>query len=55
MNHLEAFENALKICEKGQFNIIADYLMGLLFDFHETKWDEIAKLKENHIQFTTYF
>ena len=39
-------KRAKKYVKKGQFNIIADYLMGLLFDFHETKWDEIAKLKK---------
>jgi len=39
-------KRARKYVKKGQFNIIADYLMGLLFDFHEIKWNEIAKLKK---------
>ncbi|MCD8524452.1 MAG: DUF4158 domain-containing protein [Gammaproteobacteria bacterium] len=36
---------ARKYVKKGNFNKVADYLMGLLFDFRQTKWDEIAKLK----------
>jgi TnpA family transposase len=46
----ESFGNirkrARKYVKKGNFNMVADYLMGLLFDFQEIKWDEIAKLKK---------
>ena len=46
----ESFGNirnrARKYVKKGQFNVIADYLMGLLFDFQEIRWDELAKLKK---------
>lgn len=46
----ESFGNirkrARKYVKKGKFNMVADYLMGILFDFHETKWDEIVKLKK---------
>jgi TnpA family transposase len=39
-------KRARKYVKKGKFNQVADYLMGLLFDFQKTKWDEIAKLKK---------
>src|SRR3990167_4497012 len=39
-------KRARKYVKKGKFNMVADYLMGLLFDFQESKWDEIAKLKK---------
>lgn len=38
-------KHARKYVKKGQFNMVADYLMGLLFNFQETRWNEIAKLK----------
>ncbi|MEO8402869.1 MAG: Tn3 family transposase, partial [Gammaproteobacteria bacterium] len=46
----EAFGNirkrARKYVKKGKFNVVADYLLGLLFDFQEIKWDKIAQLKK---------
>lgn len=39
-------KRARKYVKKGKFNMVADYLMGLLFDFQESKWDEISKLKK---------
>lgn len=46
----ESFGNirkrAQKYIKKGKFNVVADYLLGLLFDFQEIKWDEIVKLKK---------
>ncbi len=46
----ESFGNvrkrARKFVRKGKFNVVADYLIGLLFDFQEIKWNEIAKLKK---------
>lgn len=46
----ESFGNirrrARKYVKKGKFNIVADYLLGLLFDFQEIKWDKIAQLKK---------
>ena len=38
-------KRARKYIKKGQFNVVADYLMGPLFNFQETRWNEIAKLK----------
>jgi TnpA family transposase len=39
-------KRARKYVKKGKFNVVADYLLGLLFDFQEIKWDKIAKLKK---------
>ncbi|MBS0358681.1 MAG: Tn3 family transposase, partial [Proteobacteria bacterium] len=38
-------KRARKYVKKGNLNVVADYLMGLLFDFQAMKWDEIANLK----------
>jgi len=38
-------KRAYKHIKKGKFSAVSDYLEGILFDYHETKWDEIAKLK----------
>ena len=38
-------KRAAKFIKKGRFNVVADYLLGLLFDFQKMKWDEIVKLK----------
>lgn len=38
-------KRARKYVKKGKFNVVADYLMGLLFNFQEIRWDEITKLK----------
>lgn len=49
----ESFGNirkrARKYVKEGKFNVIAGYLMGLLFDFQEIKWDKIAQLKKKII------
>lgn len=37
---------ARKYVKKGKFNVVADYLLGLLFDFQEIKWEKIAQLKK---------
>jgi TnpA family transposase len=46
----ESFGNirkqARKYIKKGQFNVVADYLLGILFDFQEIKWDKITQLKK---------
>lgn len=39
-------KRARNFVKKGRFNVVADYLLGLLFDFQETKWNEITKLKK---------
>src|SRR3990167_2563037 len=39
-------KRARKLIKKGKFNVVADYLLGLLFDFQETRWNEIVKLKK---------
>ena len=39
-------KQAAKYVKKGKFNMLADYLMGILFDFQEMKWDEISKIKK---------
>lgn len=42
----EVRKRARKYIKKGHFNKVADYLMGLLFDFQETRWNEIVNLKK---------
>jgi TnpA family transposase len=39
-------KRARKYVKKGKFNVVADYLLGLLFDFQEIKWDKISQLKK---------
>ncbi|MCW5582414.1 MAG: hypothetical protein KIT56_00745 [Gammaproteobacteria bacterium] len=40
---------ARKYVKKGKFNVVADYLLGLLFDLQGIKWDKIAQLKKKII------
>ncbi|MCX7121650.1 MAG: Tn3 family transposase [Gammaproteobacteria bacterium] len=38
-------KRAHKHVKKGKFKTISDYLIGILFDYQEIKWNEIAQLK----------